>query len=89
MLPFVALLMTAYSFFSRSDFVFCYDEALPPQPWQPAHDFYHIDLGELGGHHGGAGFGTKVPVPRDVMVDVVNELGIKLLAVSLRYLLIY
>ncbi|CAG9768556.1 unnamed protein product [Ceutorhynchus assimilis] len=70
--PILALVLSSVSF--------CYEG-----PWQPVvYDYYHIDLSELGGHphfevphhHGG-----KTPIPRDAIVDVINELGIKLLAI--------
>ncbi|XP_066143700.1 uncharacterized protein [Euwallacea fornicatus] len=67
-----------YWFLSRV--VFCYDEA----PWQPIqYDYYHIDLGELAGNQdqGFASRSSKLPTPSDAIVDVINNLGIKLLAI--------
>ncbi|XP_066258656.1 uncharacterized protein Spn85F [Euwallacea similis] len=67
-----------YWFLSRV--VFCYDEA----PWQPVqYDYYHIDLGELASDQdqGFASRSSKLPTPSDAIVDVINNLGIKLLAI--------
>lgn len=83
--PPLAVLVAAFLILPRV--VFGYDES----PWQPVlYDYYHIDLSELGGDRHGhgvpvpdyGGYGGKVPIPRDTIVDVINDLGIKLLAVS-------
>ncbi|KAL1513304.1 hypothetical protein ABEB36_002726 [Hypothenemus hampei] len=70
-------------FFSRMVIVLGYDES----SWQPVlYDYYHIDLGELGGNQDQGnpefkGFTSKIPAPRDAIVNVINDLGIKLLSI--------
>ncbi|KAH1001943.1 hypothetical protein HUJ04_005897 [Dendroctonus ponderosae] len=82
--PHIVLLLTGLVvFFSQSSSG--HDES----SWHPIlYDYYHIDLTELGGYQdGGApepdegGFGGNLPVPKDAIVDAINELGIKLLAI--------
>lgn len=85
----LALLLVGTALWALLRTVLCYDEA----PWQPVlYDYYHIDLGELSANQDQGYFGnsrTKIPAPMDAIVDVINDLGIKLLAVSIILFLQY
>lgn len=83
--PHLVLLFTGMVVLSFSQSSSGHEESF----WHPiSYDYYHIDLSELGGRHdegaphADGGFGGNVPVPREAIVDAINELGVKLLAVS-------